>query len=47
MDIKTIRDELETFLEEYKKEMSMNVHEGLWHIIQSIDHYLETAGAKE
>ena len=38
MDIETIRDELKTFAEENRKEMSVNVHNGIWNIIQSIDH---------
>ncbi len=43
MDIETIRNELKTFAEENRKEMSVNVYEGLWHTIQSIDHELETS----
>ena len=35
--IKIIRFTLMEFAEDYKKEMSANVFEGLWNIIQGID----------
>lgn len=43
MKIETIRDWLRNFAEdpENKKQMSANVHEDLWHMIQSIDIELE------
>ena len=37
MDIETIRDELRNLAEDKKAEMSVNVHNYLWQIVQSID----------
>jgi hypothetical protein len=33
-----IKNELKNFAEENRKEMSVNVYEGIWHIIQFIEH---------
>jgi len=33
-----IKNELKNFAELYRKEMSVNVYEGIWNIIQSIEH---------
>lgn len=43
MDLETIKNWLRNFVEdpENKKQMSVNVYEGLWHKIQDIDHELE------
>ncbi len=43
MDVETIRDWLRNFVEdpEYRKQMSANVHESLWQMIQDIDIELE------
>ena len=35
MDIKNV---LKNFAEDHRKEMSVNVYEGIWHIVQSIEH---------
>ncbi len=36
-----VRDGLKSFAEEFKSQMSVNVYNGLWNEIQSIDHYLD------
>jgi len=36
-----IRDTLKSFAEDMRKEMSVNVYEGIWNIIQGIDKNLE------
>lgn len=43
MDLETIKNWLRNFAEdpENKKQMSVNVYESLWHMIQDIDHELE------
>lgn len=43
MDIETIRNWLRNFVEDpdNKAQMSANVYEKLWHMIQIIDHELE------
>jgi len=41
MNIEIIRDWLRNFAEDYKKEMSANVYENIWNMIQSIDEELK------
>lgn len=40
-DIQTIKEELKNLAEDKKTEMSVNVYEYIWQIIQSIDIELE------
>ena len=37
MDVELIRDELKMLAEDKKSEMSANVYEYIWQIVQSID----------
>lgn len=41
-----IKNELKNFAEDNKAEMSVNVYNGIWNIIQSIEHEEEQSKSK-